>query len=335
MPQASPFRKSIVELGLSTKRALILGIGGGGDIVQGIPLARLFRQLGVEDIGMGGVNCQWWTPNGNPLADEWGTAVMGPTLYNLDDLKPVDRVQPQLALIDSDSRVDKRRPCEAILADQLPGDYVCVGGLTAGVVGLRDSLQQFVKDKGIELVVGVDIGSDTFTDGKEAAPAKTAMVDFSVMSALIQLDVPTLYGVSGYGCDGEMQLEELDERVGRVMKAGGYIGSYGITQEDIALMERACDTYGDPVEPMSYKAARGEFGFHNVWTHGPHGTVVKVTPLAASMLFFDARTLAEANSRGILALQETRSLSEIENTYRHTLNQLPESRMKKVMRFFD
>ena len=100
-------------------------------------------------------------------------------------------------------------------------------------------------------------------------------------------------------------------------------------------MERACDTYGDPVEPMSYKAARGEFGFHNVWTHGPHGTVVKVTPLAASMLFFDARTLAEANSRGILALQETRSLSEIENTYRHTLNQLPESRMKKVMRFFD
>ena len=171
MPQDSPFRKSIVELGLSTKRALILGIGGGGDIVQGIPLARLFRQLGVEDIGMGGVNCQWWTPNRNPLADEWGTAVMGPTLYNLDDLKPVDRVQPQLALIDSDSRVDKRRPCEAILADQLPGDYVCVGGLTAGVVGLRDSLQQFVKDKGIELVVGVDLGSDPITDGKEAAPA--------------------------------------------------------------------------------------------------------------------------------------------------------------------
>lgn len=336
MPKAPlSFRPSIVELGLSAQRVLIIGIGGGGDIVQGIPLARLFRQLGVKEIGMGGVNCQWWTPDGNPLADEWGSAVMGPTIYDLDDLSGAERVHPQLALIGANTKVGERRPCEAILADQLPADYICVAGLSDGVVGLRDSLQQFVTDKGIDLVVGVDIGSDTFTDGKEAAPAKTAMVDFSVVSALIQLDVPTLYGVSGYGCDGEMELEELDVRVARVMQAGGYIGSYGITQKDAALMETACESYGDPVEPMSYKAVRGEFGLHNVWTHGPHGTVVKVTPVAGTMLFFDTVTLAESNSRGILALKQTTSLEEIESTYKEALGQFPESRMKKVIQFFD
>lgn len=335
MTPSTEFKKSLIEHGLSAKRALILGIGGGGDSVQGIPVARLLRQLGVEEIGIGGVACQWWTPDGNPLATKWGSAVMGPTLYSLDDLSPAERVEDQVALIESTSAVGKRKPCEAIIADILPADYVCVVGLEKGVVGLRDSLQAFVRARGIDLVVGVDIGSDTFTDGKEASPAKTAMVDFSMMAAIMQLDVPTVYGVSGYGCDGEMQLEELDQRVGRVMQAGGFIGAHGITQQDVALMEAACERYGDPVEPMSYKAARGEFGFHNVWTHGPHGTVVKVTPLGAVMLFFDPKTLAESNSTGILALKDSKSQTEIEDIFKDTLGQLPESRMKAVIDFFE
>ena len=335
MPDSLELKKSVIELGIASKRALILGIGGGGDSVQGIPVARLLRQLGVEEIGIGGVACQWWTPNGNPLAEKWGSAVMGPTLYSLDDLSPCDRIQEQVAIIQGDAKVGACAPCEAIIADILPADYIAIVGLEKGVVGLRDSLQSFVKERGIDLVIGVDIGSDTFTDGNEAAPAKTAMVDFSVMSALMQLDVPTVYGVSGYGCDGEMQLEELDQRVSRVMQAGGFIGAHGITQQDIVLMEQACEKYGDPVEPMSYKAARGEFGYHNVWTHGPHGTVVKVTPLGAVMLFFDPATLAESNSKGVLALKDTQSLAEIETKFKESLGQFPESRMKAVIDFFE
>ncbi|MEO0377415.1 MAG: DUF1152 domain-containing protein, partial [Cyanobacteria bacterium P01_A01_bin.17] len=154
-------------------------------------------------------------------------------------------------------------------------------------------------------------------------------------SAIMQLDVPSVYGVSGYGCDGEMQLEELDQRVSLVMQAGGFIGAHGLTQQDIVLMELACERYGDPIEPMSYKAARGDFGYKNVWTNGPYGTVVKVTPLGAIMMFFDPQTLAESNSKGILALKDTTSLSEIESTYKDTLDQLPESRMKAVIDFFE
>lgn len=335
MTDTVELKKSLIELGIAAKRALILGIGGGGDSVQAIPVARLLKQLGVEDVGIGGVACQWWTPNGSPLVEKWGSAVMGPTLYSLDDLSPAERVQDQVSIIDGASKVGKRAPCEAIIADILPADYICIVGLEKGVAGLRDSLQMFVKERGIDLVIGVDIGSDTFTDGNEAAPAKTAMVDFSVMSALMQLDVPTVYGVSGYGCDGEMQLEELDARVSKVMKAGGFIGAHGITQQDIVLMEQACEKYGDPVEPMSYKAARGEFGYHNVWTHGPHGTVVKVTPLGAVMMFFDPAIMAEFNSTGILALKDTTSLEQMETTFKDTLGQLPESKMKPVIDFFE
>src|SRR4030066_394393 len=73
-----------------------------------------------------------------------------------------------------------RRPAEAVLADQLPGDGHFVAGITEGVVGLRDGLLQVIRDRAIDLFVGVDIGSDSFHNGKEALPAKTALVDGSV-----------------------------------------------------------------------------------------------------------------------------------------------------------
>ncbi|MGJ3243738.1 MAG: DUF1152 domain-containing protein [Opitutales bacterium] len=334
MPQPTP-KPSLIELGLKARKPLIIGIGGGGDIIQGIPVARLLRQLGAEEIWMGGTACQWWTPDGKPLAEDWGTAVMGPTLYAMDDLAEAERLGPQVARVTTASHVTGRHPCEAHLADSLPADQVVVFGLRGGVQGYAEGIQTLIDDHGIDLVIGVDIGSDTFANFKEAAPAKTSMVDFMSVGAIMQQAVPTVYGVSGYGCDGEMELRELDERVGTVMRAGGYIGAHGLTQADVAAMATASEVYPDPVEPMSFLAAQGKLGLNNVWTHGPHGTVVDVTPLAAVMLFFDPTILAESNSRGILALKDTHDLSEVESVYVNQLKQYPESRLAPVIKFFE
>ncbi len=312
-----------------------MGIGGGGDIIQGIPVARLLRLLGVEEIWMGGVACQWWTEDGEPLADTWGTAVMGPTLYEVNEMTAVESLAPQVVKVNQNSHLYGRKPCEARLSGTLGEDVMFVAGLTGGVWGLTEGLKEVVEQRKIDLFIGVDIGSDSFHDGKEAVPAKTSMVDFMSLGAMAQLPCPVVYGVSGYGCDGEMQLEELDERVSRVMKAGGYLGAHGITQADITAMEQASEIYPDPVEPMSFRAAQGELGFKNVWTHGPWGTVVKVSPLAAVMMFFDPKTLIEACSWGVKILQPSTSLQDVENLFRDKLGGFPESRLRKVMRFFD
>tara|TARA_Y100000588_G_scaffold232522_1_gene246158 strand:- start:15136 stop:16080 length:945 start_codon:yes stop_codon:yes gene_type:complete len=311
-----------------------MGIGGGGDVIQGIPIANLMRQLGVKKVFMGGVSCQWWTPDGNPLANEWGSAVMGPTVYPVSDLQEAELVAPHVALVNENSNYNGKRPCEARLASLIPAEEVFVAGLSGGVIGLARSLNQLIADERIDLFVGVDIGSDSFHDGKEASPAKTSLVDFISLGAITRLECPTIYGVSGYGCDGEMQLEELDERVSRVMKAGGYLGAHGLTQQDVLEMERASEAYPDPIEPMSYRAARGEFGFRNVWTNGPYGTVVKVTPLASVMMLFDPDVLGEVCSTGIADLVQTESLEEAEEIYREKLGQFPESRMHHVIDFF-
>ncbi|MDA9763884.1 MAG: DUF1152 domain-containing protein [Opitutales bacterium] len=330
----SEIKPSLIEAALGKKSALILGIGGGGDVIQGIPVARLLKQLGLEKVYLGGVACSWWTPDGNPLSETWGTAVMGPTLYNVQDLSPAESLEAQIVEVSSESTLEGRVPCESALAETLPGDVIFVAGLTGGSQGLADSLKALVEREGIDLVVGVDIGSDTFYDGKNAMPAKTSLVDFISMGAILELDIPIFYGVAGYGADGEMPLEELDERVQRVMAAGGYVGAHGLTQGDVAAMEEACELYGDPVEPISWRAAKGDHGWKNVWTHGPWGTAVKVTPLAGVMLFFDPKTMAEVNSTGILAIQKSTSLAEAEAIFKEELNQYPESKLHPTIEFF-
>lgn len=328
-------KPSLIELGLKAKTVAIMGIGGGGDVIQGIPVANLMRQLGVETILMGGVSCQWWTADGEPLADDWGSAVMGPTVYDANALAEAEPLTKNVMKVNVDSHLDGRKPCEARLAETLPADVVFIASLKQGVVGLAEGLNELVQRYQVDLFIGVDIGSDTFCDGEEASPIKTALSDFTSMSAMLQLPCAVAYGVSGYGCDGEMHLEELDARVARVMQAGGYLGAHGLTQQDVVSMKAASEVYPDPVEPMSYRAAQGEFGLKNVWTHGPHGTVVKVTPLAAVMMFFDPHVMAEVNSKGILALSQTQSLAEVESIFKHELKLFPESKMHPVIQFFE
>lgn len=330
----SNVKPSLIETALGKKKALVMGIGGGGDVIQGIPVARLLKQIGIETVYLGGVACSWWTTDGDPLSQQWGTAVMGPTLYDVNDLSHTKSHAPLIVEVTSESSLDVRKPCEASLAETLPGNIIFIAGLTGGAQGLGDSLKELVERESIDLVVGVDIGSDTFFDGKNAMPAKTSLVDFISMAGILQLDCPIFYGVAGYGADGEMPLDELDERVQRVMKAGGYLGAHGLTQGDVAAMEKACDLYGDPVEPISWRAAKGEQGWVNVWTHGPWGTAIKITPLAAVMLFFDPKTIAESNSHGILTMQKSKSLKEAEAIFREELGQYPESLLHPTIEFF-
>jgi hypothetical protein len=332
-PSEAPLPQSLAELAGATERAMILGIGGGGDVIQAIPVANYLRLFGVRELFIGGVGCSWWTPAGEPVSAEAGACIIGPTVYDVERLAPVERWAPGVVGVNRRSSLEGRQPAEAALADLLPGRPF-VAGLTGGAEGLRRGLSEVIAAHGIGLVVAVDIGSDSFHDGREASKARTSLVDFISLAALTGLAVPVVYVLAGYGADGEMQLEELDERVGRVMRAGGYLGASGLTPRDVREMEVACACYPDPVEPVSARAARGELGLRNVATHGPWGTVIRVTPLAAVLLHFDPRVMVAEVCRGVDALRDTASLAEAERIYHDQLGGIPETRLAPMIRFF-
>jgi len=323
------FKPSLTELAVAAKKAMVMGVGGGGDVILGIPIANYIRMLGVEKIYLGGVSSQWWNPEGGASREHF---VLAPLVYNVARLEEAELWESMLAHVNPASTFDGKRPAEAAVSEVVPWD-VFVGGLSNGVVGLRDSLNAFIADEGIDLFVGADIGAHSFHDGNETSPLFTSLVSLMSLSAMIQLDCPTIYGFAGYTADAEMEIEELDERVSRVMQAGGFLGAYGLTQKDVYDYLKACEAFPDPIEPFVARAAQGDLGLKQVPVISPWGRRAYITPLSAIYLFLDPKIMVEAVSTGVKALMDTESMEEAETIYHEVLGQFPETWAPRVINY--
>jgi len=322
-------KPSLTELALKAKNVAIMGIGGGGDVILSFPIANYMEMLGVEQITIGGVGSQWWNPQGGSTKSQM---IIAPKVYDLSEMDDVTFLAPQLVKVNPSSRWGEHHPAEAKVSKVSRWDVI-VGGLTAGVAGLRDSLNQYIKENNIDLFIGVDIGAHSFNDGEQTSPPFTALVSLMTLSAMIQLDCPVVFGFAGYTCDAEMEIEELDERVGRIMRAGGYLGAYGLTQKDVEDYFTACKAFPDPIEPFVARAAQGELGLKQVPVMSPWGRRAYITPLAAVYMFLDPQTLVDEVSKGAELLKHTKSIAEAEDVYQERLGLFPETRAKRVINF--
>lgn len=322
-------KKSLHELARGKRKAMIVGIGGGGDIIQGIPIRNYLKFLGVEEVWLGGVSCQWWPFE----AESPNTYILAPTIYSLQDLNPCYKLNDTAAMIYPESTVEGKRPAEAKVGEALKTQTL-VFGLEKGVKGMLAGLQKAVEFLGIELVVAMDVGSDSFfSHTSEVRPPRTPLVDLLALAALYQLNLPVVYGLAGYGCDGELELEDLERNVARVMQQGGYLGAYGLTQQDVLDMEIACAAFPDPVEKWPCEAARGNLGLKNMRLMEPWGTTIRLTALAAVILLFDLKTVVEAVAIPAQRLLHTESLHQAEEIFM-AQGILPETRLPRTVKYW-
>lgn len=321
-------KQSLQELAIGKKKALLLGVGGGGDIVQGIPVRNFLRLLGVEEIILGGISCQWW-----PFATEGPYSyILAPTIYAVHDLANSRKLNDTAAIVNARSSVYGKRPAEAKVAEALACETVVLG-VDQGARGVVQGLHKLIEHYGLELVVAMDVGSDSFfSNTDEVRHPRTPMGDSLSLAGLYQLELPVVYGLAGYGCDGEMELEDLERNVAKVMRAGGFLGAYGLTQQDVLDMEKACAAFPDPVEKWPYEAARGNLGLKNMKLMEAWGATVRLTPLTAVTLFFDLKTLVHVVATPVQTILNTTSLREAEEIF---LQQgiLPETRLPKTVNF--
>lgn len=322
-------KSSLTELALRSKTAMIMGMGGGGDVILTVPLANYLKLLGVETIYIGGVSSQWWNPAGGPSLTNF---VLGPKVYDITRLSDIELWAPMVARVNGKSNYEGNRPAEAAVSEVVPWQAF-VGGLTQGVVGLRDSLNQVISERKVDLFIGADIGAHTFHDGKEASPLFTALVSFMSLSAMIQLNCPTIYAFAGYTCDAEMEIEELDERMGRIMRAGGFLGAYGLSQQDVEDYWRASHAFPDPILPLVARAAQGDLGLKKIPVMGPWGRRIYLTPSSAVFYCLDPAIMVQEVTWGAVNLKETRSMSEAERIYEEEIGLFPETRIKRSINF--
>lgn len=321
-------KKSLHEIALNCNKALLIGIGGGGDIIQGIPVKNYLKLLGVKEVYLAGVSCEWWPFDTAGPYDY----IMAPTVYDVTELKNAEILAPNVARVNKDTRYKDKEIAEGKVSGIFNEDTYVLG-VKNGVLNLVNGLNEFIKKEGIDLVVGMDVGSDSFYSGEtELTQPKTPMVDFISLSTLTKLTVPAVYALAGYGCDGELEIEDLDRNVSKVMKAGGFLGAYGLTQQDVADMERACEAFPDPVEKWPCVAAKGDFGKKNMKLMDVWGVNVKLMPITAVTMFFDPHVLVNEVAKYCKELTETKSIKDAEEILiKH--NVVPETRLPKSLNF--
>ncbi|KAA3644748.1 MAG: DUF1152 domain-containing protein [Chloroflexi bacterium] len=322
-------KPSVAELARNAKNAMVVGSGGGGDVILTISVANYLELLGVENIYVGGVSSQWWNPEGGSRIDNF---VIGPKVYDVTKMENAEMLAPMVAKVNPKSTYDIYTPAEAAVSAVVPWPVI-IGGLTDGVVGLRDSLNQLIAEHNIDLFISADIGAHSFHDGKETTPPFTTLVALMTLSAMLQLDCPVVYSFSGYTCDAEMEIEELDERVGRIMKAGGYLGAYGLSQKDVEDSLKASEAFPDPIIPLVAKAAQGDLGLKKVPVISPWGRRAYITPLSSIYLFLDPQIMVNEVSKGVELLKETRSMAEAEKIYQEDIGLFPETRVQRVVNY--
>lgn len=297
MAQFQDPKESLEELLTDADTVLFVG-AGATDVVNGVPLANHAERIGVahEDIVFGALACQWWA-----------STAEAPDFYPVEDLDGSDPLTERAALVGPDTTITRdgveRVPPETVLATEF--DYPAgVFDGRDGEVGLRSALEAYVDELGVDLVVAVDCGSDSLYDG-EHGNVETPLHDFLLMAAVDSLDVPAVHTLTGYGLDGEMPMDALDQTVADLMAAGAYLGAHGVTQADVADLRTAYESVEDPINSLVVPAATGDHAPREVF-----GRTIVPEPLSASILVFDTATVVANGPAGRLV--GTESLEEAE-----------------------
>ena len=229
-------------------RVLVLGIGGGGDVVGALALARRCEELGTG-FALGGVAWERFAidpkPGPRSMAEVAGGTPAG----------------EHAMLAGAATRtVDDVPFCEAQVAGHL-GIKTALVDVSAGAKGAAEGIAALADESGCDLCLMVDIGGDALAAGGEPGLA-SPLCDAVMIAAGLRLagTLPCLLTVLGAGCDGELTPALVLERVAALARAGAWVGTWGVTPaiaDEVAAAAAASTT---EASLQMVRCARGAIG---------------------------------------------------------------------------
>ncbi|HYQ12228.1 MAG TPA: DUF1152 domain-containing protein, partial [Solirubrobacterales bacterium] len=217
--RAGPSLSGLIEQIKAAGRALVLGIGGGGDVVGALAVARLCESLGTP-FALGGVAWERFAIDPRP----------GPR--PIEEIRGGERLDGAAVLADAATTTDDGVAfAEAGVADFL-GTQTALIDITRGVTGASQGIAAAMKRLHCDLLLGVDVGGDVLGRGDEAGLA-SPLCDAVMVSAMLEgaRSSDALLAVIGAGCDGELAPAQVLDRVAALGRAGAWLGSWGVPRE--------------------------------------------------------------------------------------------------------
>jgi hypothetical protein len=279
----------------NSKRAILLGIGGGGDIVGTIPTAKLLENFGVENV-MGGLS--WERSVIDP--------VPGPRNFHetLNARKINDTVwyTNQKTTTSTGVRFAESWIAEFYGRETLLVDINC--GAKEVVKGLLDAADKLDAD----LIVGSDVGGDAIAFGNEPG-IMSPLADAIMTASLSELEkrMPTVMGVFGFGCDGELTMPELEKSIRKIAREGGLLGSWGITHDTLKELEKVVEIVPTEASRLPVEAAKGIF---NRTTIRSGRRSVSLSVISTITFYLSPSVVFEKISKPARTISDCRGLAE-------------------------
>ena len=256
----------------ASRRALVLGIGGGGDVVGALAVGRLCESLGTEFV-LGGVAWERFAVDPYP----------GPRA--IDQIVGGRQIGRTVLLADPQTTTPEGvRFAESGMAGVLGHKTVLVD-VTLGPAGVAEGLLAASAVLGCDLAIYVDIGGDAIASGEE--PGLASPLCDAVMlagAARAGAELPGIGAVTGAGCDAELTPDEVLARIAVLGRAGAWLGSWGMGPQVADELVAAASQVPTEASLMAARCAQGEAGPAPI--RGGRRTVM-LTPTGALTFFFD------------------------------------------------
>ncbi|MEO6859768.1 MAG: DUF1152 domain-containing protein, partial [Solirubrobacteraceae bacterium] len=188
----------------AARRPLVIGMGGGGDVVGALASAEFSRLYdGAEPI-IGGLT--WERRPIDP--------VPGPR--RVEEIVDAEPLADGVLLAGPSTRVREREVYfgESRMAAFLKEPTVLVA-IDAGPAQIAAGLAAAGERLGADLILFVDVGGDVLARGDEPG-LRSPLCDAVMLAAAAQLaqdGVSVLLGIFGIGCDAELTNQEVLERI--------------------------------------------------------------------------------------------------------------------------
>jgi hypothetical protein len=276
----------------ASTRALVVGVGGGGDIVGALAIARFLQFCNLESV-IGGL--PWEQPHIDPQ----------PGPRSLSEVMNVRRLHQYAWLANSQSQTLRGvRFSESIMADYLGSDVLLID-INGGVSGVIEGLVVAGRELRADLFVGVDVGGDSLATGSEPG-LRSPLADSIMLAAFTDLQragYQTLWAISGCGSDGELTGDEIQTAISLLAQEGGFLGAWGMTQSVVSELKKIIQIIPTEASAIRVRCAKGETGYATV-----RGTPVKLTPLSAVSFFLSPANIFKTLSLPAQAVNGSRSI---------------------------
>jgi len=293
MPSTSP---SLEDLIRSSSRALVIGVGGGGDVAGALATARFLEFCGLEFI-LGGLS--WERSVFDPI----------PGPRSLNEVRNVRPLHPHVWMANAESQTTTGVYFAESRMAGIQGNEVLLVDINGGVKGVIDGLELAMKQFAIDLLVGLDVGGDSLARGGEAG-LRSPLADSIMLAALAALEergYRTLWGVFGYGSDGELTVDEIERALSKLAAAGGLLGGWSLTPKIVAELAEVIKVVPTEASAIPVECSRGAWGKKTIRTDQRS---VKLTPLTGLTFFVSTTILFRSLSWPAQAVSKSVSLEE-------------------------